>query len=491
MRLESLSAIELGRRIASGALSSVEVTRYFLDRCQALNTQVNAFVSLEDRAEDLARQADDRLARGEPRSPLDGVPIAIKDILCIAGTRTTCGSRMLSEYTAPYTATAAERLLAGGLIPLGKTNMDEFAMGGSTETSIFGPTRNPWDLTRTAGGSSGGSAACLAAGMAPLAIGTDTGGSVRQPSAYCGVVGLKPTYGRISRFGLVAFASSFDQIGPMAHGVEDVAVLLQIMAGPDPQDSTSLPNRPDDYGSGLGGDVQGLRVGMVREHIDHPDVAPEVRQAVVRAAAELEGQGARTVDVHLSLSKYAVPTYYVVATSEASGNLSRYDGVHYGFRHVASSGDDSPLVAMIRRSRSRGFGAEVKRRIMLGTFALSAGYYDAYYKKALKVRRLIADEYRRALEQVDVLLGPVAPTPAFPLCQNQDDPVRMYLQDQFTVGANLAGIPSIAVPAGFTPGGLPLAVQIQGPPLGESRILNVAYQLERAGFFVPRIAQVS
>ncbi|RMF39118.1 MAG: Asp-tRNA(Asn)/Glu-tRNA(Gln) amidotransferase subunit GatA [Planctomycetota bacterium] len=489
MQLESLSAIELGRRIAAGELTSVAVTEYFLERSKALNPKINALVSFEDRALELASQADARLAELGPRSALDGVPIAIKDILCMAGTRTTCGSRMLSDYIAPYTATAVERLLAAGLIPLGKTNMDEFAMGGSTETSIYGPTRNPWDPARTAGGSSGGSAACLAAGMAPLAIGTDTGGSVRQPSAYCGVVGLKPTYGRISRFGLIAFASSFDQIGPMAHHVEDVAALLQILAGPDPRDSTCLPDPADDYRGGLTGALQGLRVGLVREQVDHPDVAPEVRQAVLRAAAELQRQGAVVTDAHLSLSKYAVPTYYVVATSEASGNLSRYDGVHYGFRDLPTDSEQSPLVALMCRTRSRGFGAEVKRRIMLGTFALSAGYYDAYYKKALKVRRLIRDQYLQALEQVDVLLGPVAPTPAFPLQQNQDDPVRMYLQDQFTVGANLAGIPSMAVPAGSTADGLPLAVQIQGPPLSESRLLNVAYQLEQARFFVPRIAQ--
>ncbi|GIW98227.1 MAG: glutamyl-tRNA(Gln) amidotransferase subunit A [Pirellulaceae bacterium] len=489
MELERLSAVELGRRIAAGELKCSEVVRYFLDRSIERNAALNALIEIDEEALNAAEEIDRRSSRESRRSPLEGVPIVIKDILCMEGKRTTCASRMLENFTAPYTATAVKRLLDGGVLPIGRANMDEFAMGGSTETSYFGVTRNPWDLSRTPGGSSGGSAAALAAGMAPLAVGTDTGGSVRQPSAYCGVVGLKPTYGRISRYGLVAFASSLDQVGPMAHYVEDVAALLQLMAGPDGRDSTSLPAAVDDYLGALGKPLDGLRVGVISEHVEHPDVAPEVRQAVQRAITHLTDLGAALEQVHLALTRYAVPTYYLVAPSEASSNLSRYDGVHYGYRDRPAEGVESPLVSMMSRTRSHGFGDEVKRRVMLGTFALSAGYYDAYYKKALKVRRMIAEEMRRAFERVDVLVGPVAPTPAFSLGENADDPVRMYLQDQFTVAANLAGIPALAVPAGFNDQGLPLAVQLQGAPLSEATLLNVAYHLQQNRFFVPRVAE--
>ncbi|QDV27922.1 Asp-tRNA(Asn)/Glu-tRNA(Gln) amidotransferase subunit GatA [Aureliella helgolandensis] len=492
MKLELLSAVELGRKIAAREISSREATTYFLDRVDFLDARVNAFVHVgRESALALSDQVDQALSSGQVASPLAGVPVALKDVLCTDSMPTTCGSRMLEKFQPPYTATSVANLLQAGLIPLGKTNMDEFAMGGSTETSFSGATRNPWSLERTPGGSSGGASACLAAGMAPLSIGSDTGGSVRQPAAFCGVCGLKPTYGRISRYGLVAFASSLDQVGPLAHTVEDLAASLQLLAGHDSRDSTSLNEAVPDYSAELERPLAGLRVGVIREHLEHPSLDAEVRQAVLRGQQMLKDLGATILDVTLPHTEYSVPTYYLVAPSEASGNLSRYDGVHYGFREKAENAEGSQLEAMIARSRSQGFGAEVKRRIMLGTFALSAGYYDAYYKKALQVRRLIADDYRQAFGSVDVLLGPVTPRPAFGLGENMSDPVQMYLEDLFTVGANLAGIPAISLPAGFSEGGLPLAIQLHAPALGEARLLNVAYQIQQARFFEPKIAELS
>ncbi len=489
MNIEHLSALEIGRRIAARELSSREVTTYFLDRITAGNGRINAFVHVDsDRALHLANQADQRIATGELTSPLAGVPVAIKDVLCEQDIPTTCGSRMLASFKPPYTATAVARLLDAGLIPLGKTNMDEFAMGGSTETSVQGITRNPWNIARTPGGSSGGAAAALAAGLTPLSIGTDTGGSVRQPAAFCGVCGLKPTYGRVSRYGLVAYASSLDQVGPLAHHVEDLAACLQLLAGHDPRDSTSLSSEVPDYSQHLNSPLKGLKVGVIREHVEHPALDDSVRAAVERGQQTLADLGAQLVDVHLPHTKYSVATYYLVAPSEASGNLSRYDGVHYGYRKLGATNATAPLDAMIAASRSAGFGTEVKRRIMLGTFALSAGYYDAYYKKALQVRRLIANDYRSAFEQVDVLLGPVTPTPAFGVGEKLNDPVQMYLEDLFTVGANLAGVPGLSIPAGFDASGLPLAIQLQAPVLAEAQLLQTAYQLQQAEFFQPKIA---
>jgi aspartyl-tRNA(Asn)/glutamyl-tRNA(Gln) amidotransferase subunit A len=495
MNIEELSALEIGRRIAARELSSCEVTTYFLDRIEAANAQIKAFVYVDrERALKRAQQVDERIAAGELRGPLAGVPVAIKDLLCEQDVPTTCGSRMLENFRPPYTATAIEQLFAAGLIPLGKTNMDEFAMGGSTETSVQGPARNPWNHQRTTGGSSGGAAAALAAGLAPLSIGSDTGGSVRQPAAFCGVCGLKPTYGRVSRYGLVAFASSLDQIGPLAHHVEDLAACLQLLSGHDPRDSTSLKADVPDYSAQLNAPLTGLRVGVIREHVEHSALDSSVRAAVERGQQALRELGAQISDVHLPHTQYSVATYYLVAPSEASGNLSRYDGVHYGYRqmgasHVTSPLDASPLDAMIARSRSAGFGAEVKRRIMLGTFALSAGYYDAYYKKALQVRRLIANDYHEAFKHVDVLLGPVTPTTAFGVGEKVNDPVQMYLEDLFTVGANLAGVPGLSIPAGQDAGGLPIGIQFQAPVLAEARLLQVAHQLQRAEFFKPMIAR--
>lgn len=491
MNIADLSAVGLGQKIATKELSSREVTEHYLAQIEHSDKTINAFTNLADKALDAAQSVDQKISSGETLSPLAGVPVSIKDVLCTAEFPTTCGSRMLENFRPPYTATAVRKLLEADLVFVGKTNMDEFAMGGSTESSYFGVTRNPWDPERTPGGSSGGAAASVAAGMVPLAIGSDTGGSVRQPAAFCGVCGLKPTYGRISRYGLVAFASSLDQVGPLAHSIEDLAASLGVMAGHDCRDSTSLNEPVPDYVGGLDKSISGLKVGIIREHLENESLDDSVRDSVIRGSEALKELGAELVDVHLPHTEYSVPAYYVVAPSEASGNLSRYDGVHYGFRELAASSEDSPLDAMIAHSRSQGFGAEVKRRIMLGTFALSSGYYDAYYKKALQVRRLIAQDYQQAFAEVDVLLGPVTPTPAFGLGERLDDPIQMYLGDLFTVGANLAGIPALSLPAGLTDAKLPLAIQLQGPALGEGTLLNVAHQLQVAQFFEPQIAPSS
>jgi aspartyl-tRNA(Asn)/glutamyl-tRNA(Gln) amidotransferase subunit A len=491
MNIEQLSAVEISSKIASREISSRAVTEDFLSRISQLDTKVNAFTHVaREAALAAAAEVDSQIAAGKKLGPLAGVPVAIKDVLCTPDMPTTCGSRMLQNFVSPYAATTVKKLLDAGLVLLGKTNMDEFAMGGSTETSIHGVTRNPYDLQRTPGGSSGGAAAVLASGMAPLSIGTDTGGSVRQPAAFCGVCGLKPTYGRVSRFGLIAFASSLDQVGPLAHRVEDLATLLEVLAGHDPLDSTSLNAPVPKYVDHLEASLKGLRVGVVREHVEHAALDAQVREAVLETQQRLESLGAQTVEVHLPHTQYSVATYYLVAPCEASSNLARYDGVHYGFRQLGVANIDSPLDEMISASRSAGFGTEVKRRIMLGTFALSAGYYDAYYKKALKVRRMIARDYQQAFGQADVLLGPVTPTPAFRIGEKVDDPVQMYLGDLFTVGANLAGIPAMSIPAGFTTTGLPLAVQIEGPAMTEQKLLNVAYQLQLSGLFETTIAKL-
>lgn len=478
MKLEQQTAAQLGKQISGRELSSREVTQYFLGRIEQLDAELNSFVHVDpERALSDADAIDKRIAASDTQlSPLAGVPIALKDILCTRGVPTTCGSRMLANYRPPYDAGVVERLNQAGFVLLGKTNLDEFAMGGSTETSIFGPAKNPWDKTRTAGGSSGGSAVALAAGLTPLSIGTDTGGSVRQPAAFCGVHGLKPTYGRVSRYGLIAFASSLDQVGPFAQNAEDLALLLNVIAGHDPRDSTSLNAPVDNYQAGLSQSLSGLKVGVLSSQLDSSGVAEDVRSAVKATAESLKKLGATLVDVELPHSKYSVATYYLVAPSEASSNLARYDGAHYGFRAELATKDAS-LESMYCLSRSQGFGAEVKRRIMLGTFALSSGYCDEYYKKASQVRRLIYDDYRQAFAQVDCVLGPTTPSTAFKLGEKIDDPVQMYLEDLFTVGANLAGIPALSVPAGKSATGLPVGAQLQGPPLSESRLLAIAHQL--------------
>ena len=460
--------------LARGDFSAEEVARRFLARIEALDPRLNAFVTVTpERAVEEARRADGARRRGEA-ALLAGVPIAHKDLFCTRGIRTTCGSRMLADHVAAYDAAVVERLRTAGMVTLGKTNMDEFAMGSSNESSHFGPVRNPWDLERVAGGSSGGSAAAVAAGLAPIATATDTGGSIRQPAALCGLTGLKPTYGRVSRYGLVAFASSFDQGGLIARTAEDAAFVFGEMAGFDERDSTSLQAPVDDYRANLDAPLAGLRVGVPDEHFGE-GLDAGVRGAVTAAIGELERLGASTRPIRLRYAEMGIPTYYMLAPAECSSNLSRFDGVRYGYRAPGAAN----VGELFERSRSEGFGVEVKRRILAGTYALSKGYYDAYYGKAQRLRRLIANEYRRAFEQVDVIAGPTTPTPAFRLGERLDDPIAMYLADVYTVGANLAGLCAVSVPAG-SPGGLPAGMQLVGDHLQEARLLNVAHRFQQA-----------
>ncbi len=471
--MHNQSIAEIAAALDRREVSSEELTRHFLGRIARLDGPLNSFVTVtEAQALEQAREADRRRAAGRA-GPLTGVPMAHKDIFCTLGVRTACGSRMLDPFVAPYDATVVERIAAAGMVMLGKTNMDEFAMGSSTETSFYGPVRNPWDLTRVPGGSSGGSAAAVAARLAPVATGTDTGGSIRQPAALTGLTGLKPTYGRVSRYGMVAFASSLDQGGPFARSAEDTAWLLSVMAGFDPRDSTSLDRAVDDYLGALGAPLEGLRVGLPREYFGE-GLDPSVGTVVEAAIRELERLGARVREVSLPNSSLAIPVYYVVAPAECSSNLSRFDGVRYGHRCA----EPKSLEDLYKRSRSEGFGAEVKRRIMIGTYALSAGYYDAYYLKAQQVRRLIADDFRRAFEEVDVLAGPTSPTTAFRLGEKTDDPVQMYLSDIYTIAVNLAGLPALALPAGFAEG-LPVGLQLIGNYFSEARLLNVGHRYQQ------------
>lgn len=478
--LDSTSTIlELLR---SGDATAREVTEHALRAIGATQPTINAYTHVAyDAALEAAEAVDNDRKAGRPVPPLAGLPVAIKDVLCTSDMPTTCSSNMLRDFTPPYDATVVSMLKRAGAIVIGKTNMDEFAMGASNETSAMGLARNPWDQQRTPGGSSGGAAAAVASGTVPLSIGTDTGGSIRQPAAFCGITGLKPTYGRCSRLGLVAFASSLDQAGPMGWSVEDVAIGLQAMAGFDPADSTSVDQEVPDFQAAVATrQMKGVRIGVLRSAGDQVGVTPAVRRAVAEAEKVFTDLGAEIVEVSLEHSEYWVPTYYVIAPCEASSNLSRFDGAHYGYRHVATSAGEvadeplvktQPLEAMYRASRAAGFGSEVKRRILVGTYALSEGYYDAYYNQALKVRRLIRGDYDAAFENVDVLLGPVTPSPAFGLGENIDDPIAMYLCDLFTVGANLAGVPAISLPAGLDDDGLPVGIQLQAPVMQEARLL--------------------
>ena len=462
--------------------SAVDVCAETLARIDALNPRLNAFNTvIADRA--LARaEAIDREPERWRDAPLAGVPIAIKDNLCTRGVRTTASSRMLEHYLPPYDATVVARLAAAGAVVVGKTNCDEFAMGSSNENSAFGPVRNPWDLDRIPGGTSGGSAAAVAAGLTPMALGSDTGGSIRQPAALCGVVGLKPTYGRVSRYGLIAHASSLDQVGPLTRTAYDAALTLGVLAGADAADATSAAEAVPDYTAALTGDVRGARVGVPRALLDGIDA--EVSRAMDAALAVLQARGATLVDVELPHAKYATPVYYLVSTAEASSNLARYDGVRYGFRAQPTNGErrtanEGGLRAMYAQTRARGFGTEVKRRIMLGTYVLSAGYYDAYYLKAQQVRTLILRDYDRAFEQVDVVAMPTSPTPAVRIGERVSDPVQMYLMDIFTVSANLSGLPAISVPCGFSSGHLPIGLQLIGRRFDEAALLRVADAYER------------
>jgi aspartyl-tRNA(Asn)/glutamyl-tRNA(Gln) amidotransferase subunit A len=469
-----LSLLDLSGALARHELSSLEATNAALERIEATDARLKAFLRVTaDVARQQARSSDQRRKAGASLGPLDGVPIALKDIFVTEGIETTCASKILAGFIPPYEGTPSGRLKAAGAVLLGKLNMDEFAMGSSTENSAFGNTHNPWDLTRTPGGSSGGSAAAVAARQCFAALGTDTGGSIREPSAFCGVAGIKPTYGRVSRFGVVAFASSLDQVGPLARTVTDCAAVLQVIAGHDPRDSTSAPFEVPDYRATIDGGVKGLRIGVPKEYFV-PGMDREVEEAVRLAAKTYQQIGATLVDISLPHTEYAVGTYYLVATAEASANLARYDGVKYGFRADAKN-----LMTMYEQTRAQGFGAEVKRRIMLGTYALSSGYYDAYYLKAQKVRTLIRRDFTEAFKKCDVVLAPTTPSTAFKLGEKVGDPLQMYLADIFTIPCNLAGLPGLALPCGFSASGLPIGMQILGKAFDEATVFRAGRAYER------------
>ncbi len=466
---------QLGGVLRARKISSVELTQLYLERIAGLNPRLNAYITVNPELSlAQAKAADQQIVQGEA-SPLAGIPIAQKDIFCAKGWLTTCGSKMLHNFVSPYDAHVIEQFDRAGAVNLGKTNMDEFAMGSSNETSHYGPVRNPWDDARVPGGSSGGSAAAVAARLCAAATGTDTGGSIRQPAALCGVSGLKPTYGVVSRYGMIAFASSLDQAGPMARSAEDLALLLNTMAGFDARDSTSLQREKEDYARDLDQPLAGLRIGLPKEFFA-AGMGSDVAKAVEAAIAEYRKLGATIVEVSLPNSRLSVPVYYVLAPAEASSNLSRFDGVRYGYR-APEYGD---LTDMYERSRAQGFGAEVKRRIMIGTYVLSHGYYDAYYLQAQKIRRLIAQDFAEAFEQCDVIMGPTAPSTAFKLGEKGDDPVQMYLSDIYTIAVNLAGLPGMSIPCGFGANDMPVGLQIIGNYFGEARMLNAAHQYQLA-----------
>jgi aspartyl-tRNA(Asn)/glutamyl-tRNA(Gln) amidotransferase subunit A len=492
------TAIALRDAFLAGERSAADIVREHLDRIREREPAVDAFLTVtEDEALARADGLDKRRRAGEPMGRLAAVPLAVKDILCTRGVRTTCGSRILHNFVPPYDAHVVERLAAEDAVILGKTNMDEFAMGSSTENSGYKVTRNPWDPERSPGGSSGGSAAAVAAGMAPLALGSDTGGSIRQPAALCGVVGMKPTYGRVSRYGLVAFASSLDQVGPFARTVRDAALLLGVIAAPDERDSTCTRREPEDYVAACEGGVEGLTLGVPAEFFVEGGLDAEVEAALDGARRALEGLGARFVEVSLPHcridvegerpSSFAVACYYILCTAEASSNLARYDGVKYGLR----SDEHADMVDMYRRTRGEGFGDEVKRRIMLGTYALSSGYYDAYFLKAARVRRLIKEDFERAFEQADLLFGPTAPTPAFRIGEKTEDPLAMYLNDIFTIPCNLAGNCGISLPCGFASGGLPVGMQLMGRHWDEARLLRAAAAYQGVTDFHLRVPETA
>ncbi|MBT2865973.1 Asp-tRNA(Asn)/Glu-tRNA(Gln) amidotransferase subunit GatA [Chromobacterium violaceum] len=466
---------QLSQQLAAKQVSSVELASQYLDRIEALNPQLNAIVTV-DREKTLAeaRAADARLAAGAAHA-LTGVPLVHKDLFCQQGWKTSCGSRMLDNFVSPYSAHVVEQCAAAGMVTLGRANMDEFAMGSSNENSFYGAVKNPWDLNAIPGGSSGGSAAAVAARLAPVATATDTGGSIRQPASHCGVTGIKPTYGAVSRYGMVAYASSLDQGGPIAQTAEDCALMLNVMAGFDARDSTSLERAKEDYARDLNQSLSGLKVGLPKEYFA-AGLDADVARAVDNAVAELKKLGAEAVEISLPNTELSIPAYYVIAPAEASTNLSRYDGVRYGHR----AKDYKDLVDMYEKTRAEGFGDEVKRRILVGSYVLSHGYYDAYYLKAQKIRRLIANDFKAAFEQCDVILGPVAPTAAFNIGEKSGDPVQMYLSDVYTLSVNLAGLPGMSVPAGFAANGRPIGLQIIGNYFAEAKMLNVAHQFQQA-----------
>ena len=475
MKVHDLTIHELRHELRRGDLTSTQLTQALFDRIEDTDGKIGSYLTVcRDRGMAEARAADERLANGDASSPLLGIPLALKDVLLTEGVPTTCASRILQGFTPPFDATAVRRLREAGAVLLGKTNMDEFAMGSSTENSGFSLTRNPWDPDRVPGGSSGGSAAAVAASQCIAALGTDTGGSIRQPAAFCGVVGLKPTYGRVSRFGVVAYASSLDQVGPITRDVSDCALVLQAIAGHDPADSTSVDAPVPDYPSELSRGASGLRVGVPGEYFA-AGIQPEVEQAVRQGVREIEKAGAAVVEVSLPRTGYAVAAYYVIATAEASSNLARYDGMRYGPRAQAED-----LTSTYTKSRSQGFGPEVKRRILLGAYVLSAGYYDAYYLKAQKARTLVRQDFESALRQCDAIVAPTTPTTAFKIEEMTEDPLRMYLSDIFTVPANLAGLPALSLPCGFDRIGLPIGMQIIGRPFDEATVLRLGHAFEQA-----------
>ena len=478
--MHNKSIVELSRALSSGEVSSQELVRAYLDRIERLGAELNSLVTITaEQALADATQADQLRAKGDA-GPLTGIPLMHKDIFCTEGVKTSCGSKMLDNFIAPYDATVVSKFKQVGMPMLGKTNMDEFAMGSSNETSYYGPVKNPWDIQTVPGGSSGGSAAAVAARLTPVATGTDTGGSIRQPAALCGITGLKPTYGRVSRYGMIAFASSLDQAGPMTRSAEDAAWMMNVMAGFDERDSTSVEREVPDYTSGLNDNLKGLKIGLPKEYFGE-GLNDQIRTVIDKALEEYKNLGAELVEISLPNSKLSVPTYYVVAPAECSSNLSRFDGVRYGYR----CDEPKDLEDLYKRSRGEGFGAEVKRRIMVGTYALSAGYYDAYYLKAQQLRQLISDDFKQAFEKVDVIMGPTAPDVAFRLGEKASDPVSMYLSDIYTIATNLAGLPGMSIPAGFVSlenndaeNGMPVGLQIIGNYFDESRLLNVAHQYQ-------------
>ena len=482
--MHNMTLAELSAALQAKDFSSTELTQHFLKRIKTLDKELNSFITLtEETALAQAKIADQRLASGQA-TPLTGIPMAQKDIFCTMGIKTSCGSKMLDNFIAPYDATVIENFNAAGCVLLGKTNMDEFAMGSSNETSFYGPVNNPWQLEHTPGGSSGGSAAAVAARLAPAATGTDTGGSIRQPAALCGITGLKPTYGCVSRYGMIAFASSFDQGGPMTQTAEDAALLLNVMSTHDPKDSTSLNFARPDYTQNLNDSLKGLKIGLPKEYFD-TGLDPQIATAVEKCIDTLKQQGVEFIEVNLPHTELAPSAYYVLAPAEASANLARYDGVRYGYR----CSNPVDLEDLYKRTRSEGFGDEVKRRIMVGTYVLSSGYYDAYYLRAQKIRRLIRDDFSTAFNQVDLILTPVTPTPAFKIGEKNTDPISMYLSDIYTIAVNLAGLPGLSMPAGMNDQQLPIGVQLIGNHFNEARLLNVAHQYQQLTDWHKKIPQ--
>jgi aspartyl-tRNA(Asn)/glutamyl-tRNA(Gln) amidotransferase subunit A len=480
MTLQNKSLFELRKLLEQKEISSKELTGFFLERIERFDSALNSFVTVNDQALAQAERADEKRARGE-KGKLLGLPVGIKDLLCTKGLKTTAASKMLENFVPPYSATVVTRLEGEGAVTLGKLNQDEFAMGSSSENSYFGPTKNPWNPQFVPGGSSGGSAAAVAAGLAPATIGTDTGGSIRQPAGFCGIVGVKPTYGRVSRYGIVAFASSLDQAGPMTRTVKDAALISEVISGFDPYDSTTSEKSVPAWSEKISGALSGKTIGVIKEFVE-AKLHPDVKEQVDRALAMFKEAGATVKEVSLPHSDLSIPVYYMVATSEASSNLARYDGVRYGFRADFSAHPAESVEEFYCRTRGEGFGSEVKRRIMLGTYALSSGYYDAYYKKAGQIRRLLADQFMAAFKQVDVLFGPVTASPAFAIGDRVSDPLAMYLNDIFTTSANLVGVPGMSVPVGFSKEGLPIGVQLMAAPFQEQVMFDAALALEeRAG----------